>query len=50
MDRSLSRSKGVKEFEELYRASRDDVYAYVATMRAQRRAGRAAAARPNRTG
>ena len=31
MDRSLSRSKGVKEFEELYRASRDDVYAYVAT-------------------
>jgi RNA polymerase sigma-70 factor, ECF subfamily len=32
MDRPLSRSKGVKEFEELYRASRDDVYAYVATM------------------
>ena len=32
MDRPLSRSKGVKEFEELYRASRDDVYAYVATL------------------
>jgi RNA polymerase sigma factor (sigma-70 family) len=32
MDWSLSRSKGVKEFEELYRASRDDVYAYVATL------------------
>jgi RNA polymerase sigma-70 factor, ECF subfamily len=32
MDWPLSRSKGVKEFEELYRASRDDVYAYVATL------------------
>ena len=32
MDRALGRSKGVKEFEELYRASRDDVYAYVATL------------------
>jgi RNA polymerase sigma-70 factor (ECF subfamily) len=32
MDRPLSRSTGVKEFEELYRASRDDVYAYVATL------------------
>ena len=32
MDWSLSRSRGVKEFEELYRASRDDVYAYVATL------------------
>src|SRR5688572_5340823 len=32
MDRRFARSKGVKEFEELYRASRDDVYAYVATL------------------
>jgi len=32
MDRLLARSTGVKEFEELYRASRDDVYAYVATL------------------
>ena len=32
MERPLSRSTGVKEFEELYRASRDDVYAYVATL------------------
>ena len=32
MDRALGRSKGVNEFEELYRASRDDVYAYVATL------------------
>src|SRR5688500_5496255 len=32
MGRPLSRSTGVKEFEELYRASRDDVYAYVATL------------------
>lgn len=32
MDRPLSRSTGVNEFEELYRASRDDVYAYVATL------------------
>jgi RNA polymerase sigma-70 factor, ECF subfamily len=32
MDRRVARSTGVKEFEELYRASRDDVYAYVATL------------------
>ena len=32
MDRRLGRSTGVKEFEDLYRASRDDVYAYVATL------------------
>ena len=32
MDWPLSRSTGVKDFEDLYRASRDDVFAYVATL------------------
>ena len=32
MDRRVGRSKGVRDFEELYRTSRDDVYAYVATL------------------
>ena len=32
MDRRLGRSRGVSDFEDLYRASRDDVYAYVATL------------------
>jgi RNA polymerase sigma factor (sigma-70 family) len=32
MDPLVGRSKGVRDFEELYRTSRDDVYAYVATL------------------
>jgi RNA polymerase sigma factor (sigma-70 family) len=32
MDPLVGRSRGVRDFEELYRASRDDVYAYVATL------------------
>jgi RNA polymerase sigma-70 factor, ECF subfamily len=32
MNRRIARSKGVTDFEALYRSSRDDVYAYVATL------------------
>ena len=32
MNRRVSRSRGVTDFEALYRSSRDDVYAYVATL------------------
>jgi len=32
MNRRVGRSRGVTDFEALYRSSRDDVYAYVATL------------------
>jgi len=32
MNRRVSRSRGVTDFEALYRSSRDDLYAYVATL------------------